>query len=130
MPHVQLNAVSTKDRNFLWSVLAVAFLLRIFLLHAVHFTADDALITFRYVENLVAGHGFVYNTGEHVLGTTTPLFTLLLSGFALFGLSPFVAASLINAIGDCVIAWILYAIFTEELSGVFRLIPSIVFLFN
>jgi hypothetical protein len=39
---------------------------------------EDALITLRYVENLLAGRGFVYNVGEHVLGTTTPLYTLLL----------------------------------------------------
>lgn len=42
-------------------------------------TIDDAFITFRYVENLVAGRGFVYNRGERVLGTTTPLYTLLLA---------------------------------------------------
>ena len=40
---------------------------------------DDAFITFRYVENITSGLGFVYNQGEKVLGTTTPLYTLLLS---------------------------------------------------
>src|SRR6266496_4099807 len=35
---------------------------------------EDALITFRYAENLALGKGFVYNAGERVLGTTTPLF--------------------------------------------------------
>lgn len=45
-------------------------------------TIDDAFITFRYARNLVAGLGFVYNPGEHVLGTTTPLYTLLLAGLA------------------------------------------------
>jgi len=46
-------------------------------------TIDDAYITFRYARNLVEGAGFVYNPGEHVLGTTTPLYTLLLAGLAL-----------------------------------------------
>ncbi|MER3458003.1 MAG: hypothetical protein C4309_04615 [Chloroflexota bacterium] len=45
-------------------------------------TIDDAFITFRYARNLVAGLGFVYNPGEHVLGTTTPLYTLLLAGLS------------------------------------------------
>ncbi|HEC35405.1 MAG TPA: hypothetical protein ENI39_02600, partial [Anaerolineae bacterium] len=45
-------------------------------------TVDDAYITFRYARNLVEGRGFVYNLGERVLGTTTPLYTLLLSGLA------------------------------------------------
>jgi hypothetical protein len=44
---------------------------------------DDAYITFRYARNLVTGLGFVYNPGERVLGTTTPLYTLLLAGLAL-----------------------------------------------
>ena len=46
-------------------------------------TVDDAYITFRYARNLVADQGFVYNPGERVLGTTTPLYTLLLAGMAL-----------------------------------------------
>lgn len=40
---------------------------------------DDAYITFRYARNLAMGRGFVYNEGEWVLGTTTPLYTLLLA---------------------------------------------------
>src|SRR4030067_3215000 len=46
-------------------------------------TIDDAYITFRYARNLLAGNGFVFNPGERVLGTTTPLFTLVLSAAAL-----------------------------------------------
>ncbi|HVU10414.1 MAG TPA: hypothetical protein VHD90_04010, partial [Phototrophicaceae bacterium] len=42
-------------------------------------TIDDAFITFRYSRNIVEGDGFVYNPGEYTLGTTTPLFTLMLS---------------------------------------------------
>ncbi|MGQ9677019.1 MAG: hypothetical protein ACUVX1_15265 [Chloroflexota bacterium] len=43
-------------------------------------TVDDAFITFRYARNLAEGLGFVYNAGERVLGTTTPLHALLLAG--------------------------------------------------
>jgi hypothetical protein len=39
---------------------------------------DDAYITYRYADNLRQGLGLVYNPGEWVLGTTTPLFALLL----------------------------------------------------
>ncbi len=41
--------------------------------------ADDAFITFRYAAKLASGVGFVFNDGAHVLGTTTPLLTLLLA---------------------------------------------------
>jgi hypothetical protein len=47
-------------------------------------TSDDAYITFRYARNILAGNGFVYNPGESVLGTTTPLYTLLISFLGLF----------------------------------------------
>ena len=40
---------------------------------------DDPFITYRYASNLQHGLGFVYNPGEHVLSTTTPLLTLLLA---------------------------------------------------
>jgi hypothetical protein len=43
---------------------------------------DDPFITFRYAQNLRAGLGFVYNPGERVLSTTTPLYTLLLAGLS------------------------------------------------
>jgi hypothetical protein len=46
-------------------------------------TIDDSYITYRYARNILAGKGFVYNPAEHVLGTTTPLYTLLLSIIAL-----------------------------------------------
>lgn len=46
-------------------------------------TIDDAYITFRYARNLLSGYGFVYNPGEKVLGTTTPLYTLLLAGMGM-----------------------------------------------
>lgn len=40
---------------------------------------DDPYITYRYADNLRDGLGFVYNSGERVQSTTTPLFALLLA---------------------------------------------------
>lgn len=45
-------------------------------------TIDDAFITFRYSRNIVTGEGFVYNPGTRTLGTTTPLYTLLMAGIS------------------------------------------------
>ncbi len=42
-------------------------------------TVDDSFITFRYAQNFIAGNGLVYNPGEWVLGTTTPLYAVLLA---------------------------------------------------
>jgi hypothetical protein len=47
-----------------------------------HILADDAMITFRVAENLAYGRGFVFNPGEVVQVTTTPLYALILAGGA------------------------------------------------
>lgn len=39
---------------------------------------DDPYITFRYAWNFAHGNGLVYNLGEHVAGSTTPLYSLVL----------------------------------------------------
>lgn len=44
---------------------------------------DDPFITFRYARNLIQGHGMVFNPGERVLSTTTPLYTLILAALGL-----------------------------------------------
>ena len=38
---------------------------------------DDAFISYRHARNLVAGHGLVFNPGEHVEGYTNFLWTLI-----------------------------------------------------
>jgi len=68
------------DRNrgtFVWLLLGL-FTVLFFIIHA-QFAQDDAYITYRYARNIASGLGFVYNSGEWVLGTTTPLYTLLLA---------------------------------------------------
>jgi hypothetical protein len=73
---------------------------------------DDAYITFRYAHNLVEGFGFVYNPGERVLGTTTPLYALLLAGLALAtGSRDFAALALaVNALAGAASVGLLYAL--------------------
>ena len=80
--------------------------LRVALFAATGFQADDAFITYRYAENLARGLGFVYNAGERVYGTTTPLLTLVLAGAARLG-APLPLAAL--AVNLAATAAILYA---------------------
>ena len=44
-----------------------------------HWAYDDPFITYRYAQNLAQGDGFVYNSDQRVLSTTTPLFAILLA---------------------------------------------------
>jgi hypothetical protein len=65
-------------------------------------TIDDAFITFRYSRNIVEGQGFVYNPGTRTLGTTTPLYTLLMAGIGVVsgsGAYPWFALA-VNALAD------------------------------
>jgi hypothetical protein len=88
-------------------------------------TIDDSFITFRYAQNILAGEGFVYNPGEPVMGTTTPLYTfvmVVLGAFSGGTEAPFPKiAMLVNAIADGLTAVLLYLLglhFKQKLVGV------------
>lgn len=68
---------------------------------------DDAYISYRYAQNLVDGHGLVYNVGERVEGYTNLLWTLMVAG----GIALGVSASLVGH-------WLGFA------SGVFLLLAT------
>lgn len=60
------------------------------------FPLDDSWIHLQFARNLAEGHGFSYNPGVPVAGSTAPLWTLLLGGlFALVGSHPL----LVKAVG-------------------------------
>src|SRR3989304_9733893 len=44
---------------------------------------DDAFIKYKYVNNLLAGKGLVYNEGHRVFGSSSPLYLLFLSAMKL-----------------------------------------------
>jgi len=76
-------------------------------------TIDDAYITFRYARNLLQGNGPVFNPGQAVLGTTTPLYMGILAAAALpFGAdAPFPEIALvINALADALTCLLLIRI--------------------
>ncbi|RME21481.1 MAG: hypothetical protein D6798_18055, partial [Deltaproteobacteria bacterium] len=63
-------------------------------------TLDDAYITFRYADNLVAGHGIVFNPGERVEGYTNFLWLLLLAVGRSLGLAPELFSKVLGALLD------------------------------
>ena len=68
---------------------------------------DDFYITMRYAVNLAEGGGWVFNEGERVLGTTTPLLTLLIAAFVKTGINAVISVRII-----CSLALLGTAIFT------------------
>lgn len=76
---------------------------------------DDAYITYRYARNISQGLGFVYNQGEKILGTTTPIFTLLLSLIAYISHPEFLsrASFLISIMADTCNVWLIFSLSTS-----------------
>lgn len=76
-----------RARLWAWALLALAFAL-----FAVHlwlyrgFVIDDAYITFRFVQQWIAGNGLVYNVGEYTEGYSNFLWIILLAPFAWLGI--------------------------------------------
>jgi len=100
------------NRSLPWLCLAIclcAFIVRIL---PGPRTIDDAYITFRYARNLLSGSGFVFNTNEQVLGTTTPLYTLILvmagAAFNNWNVSFPHLAMIINALADGLFCYFLF----------------------
>jgi hypothetical protein len=89
-------------------IILVAVAVRIYLMVSTRSTAEDFYITLRYAENLAHGNGLVYNVGELVLGTTTPLYTLFLGLAAFLGLDATFFGKLANITADglaCYLIW-------------------------
>jgi hypothetical protein len=84
MPVLFVRKQSADPVNWKWIALTAYLLVTTLVLFFFfsHWGNDDAFITYRYAANLEQGLGFVYNPGQPILSTSTPLFTLLL---ALFG---------------------------------------------
>ena len=74
------------------------------------FPLDDAWIHLQFARNLATGHGFSYNPGIPVAGSTAPLWTLVLAVPAVLGLSPVPSAKLIGLALTIVSAWLASAL--------------------
>jgi len=93
-------------------------------------TFEDAYITFRFARNLANNLGFVYNTGQPIYGSTTPLFVLLMAGwlrifphFVIFGASMF---GLLAGLASIMLAWKLLDDVRIEPSRVFPVIGVLI----
>ncbi|GAP17008.1 hypothetical protein LSAC_00866 [Levilinea saccharolytica] len=93
------NSLSKAQRVELISLTAFGLALRVFFALYSGYVEEDAYITFQFARNLAAGQGFVYNPGEAIYGSTTPLLTLLLAGWMALGGEPVLGARLLGLAG-------------------------------
>ncbi len=90
---------------------------------------DDFFITMRYAANLAGGKGFVFNSGERVLGTTTPLFALLVALFMKTGMSAILAVRLICSLALFGTAFFCYAYFRQKNQELLGFAAGLLFFF-
>ena len=64
-----------------WKIKYLLIPIGVFWAYQYLWLSDDCFITFRYISNLFAGNGLVYNAGEYVEGFTHPLWLLMLIPF-------------------------------------------------
>ena len=96
---------------------------------------DDQYIFYSYAKNLANGHGYVFNLGERVNATTSPLYTLLLAlTYTILRFLPFVTIPLIgHLIGIAslfLICVFLMKSFKSERASLFPFVLPLVFLTN
>ena len=93
------NVLATRQRIRVIHILACLPWLALlgWLTSVAWFLTDDAFISFRYVRNLLEGHGLVFNPGEYVEGYTNFLWILELATiWGLFGVRPEHAAPFLS----------------------------------
>jgi hypothetical protein len=81
LPSAGQGASRWREAGPALAIIAAGLGARLAWLAATNYTFEDAFITFQFAKQLAAGQGFVYNPGEPIYGTTTPLFALLLAGW-------------------------------------------------
>ena len=111
--------MTSRTRHLLLiTLLLVASLFPLWVASLSHrFLNDDTYITLTYAKSLAAGRGFVFNHPPATLGTTTPLFTLLVAALSI--LFPWVETSYIAVLFTALcwvgIVWVIF-VFRQHLS--------------
>ena len=113
-----MNKDNWKTGSIIVLIIFATILMRGLLTYYSNYTADDCFITFRYAENIASGKGFVYKEGERVLGTSTPLYTLLLTLLVKLGLPIVLLARIINIGADCLTGALLFLLLRQFKLGV------------
>lgn len=92
---------------------------------------DDAYIYFRYVYNLVNGHGYVYNQGESVEATTSLTWSLLLALTNLMTIPSDLGARILGYLcGICIIIFLWFELRKVNLPTGLLLLILVLFVTN
>ncbi len=87
-------------------ILLLCILFVFYLIISYNYPGEDCYITFRYVENFIAGKGLVYNTGERVEGYSDFLWLMLLAFFRWLGFSPIIISRILGLVSTVLLLWV------------------------
>jgi arabinofuranosyltransferase len=90
------SATGSSSDRFLAAIKIGFVVLGFYALVSRLWAAEDAYITFRYIDNFLHGYGLVYNVGDHVEGFTHPVWLFLVTIPAALGLPIRVSALLLS----------------------------------
>ncbi|MEY4374718.1 MAG: hypothetical protein RL760_885, partial [Candidatus Eisenbacteria bacterium] len=62
------------------------------------YVTDDTFIHLQYARHLAAGDGFVFNPGEHVYGSTSPLWVMALAAGMAMGVEGLLVSKILGAL--------------------------------
>jgi arabinofuranosyltransferase len=88
--------------------------------------SDDAFISFRYAQNLVQGHGLVYNVGERVEGYTNFLWTVLAAGVIALGGDVALWSHLAGIALGIAVVLLTYALAARLVGGAWGLLAALI----
>lgn len=106
----------TKQQSFLLIIVIAGVMVAVLTTVFWNYTQDDVFITYTYSRNIAEGQGFVFNPGERVQGTTTPLYTLVMAGVYLVTSDLLHAGNLLSAICLLITCGLAVYLLREELS--------------
>lgn len=102
--HPALSESDALLKRAAWVAVIVALVVRLVDLFWTNATIDDAYITMRVARNLATGAGMVFNPGEHVQASSSPLWLLIMAAcWGLWGEGALLAGRLIGALGDSLV---------------------------
>ncbi len=97
----------TKWKLAALSIALYTIVVRLLIWRGSGFAGEDAYITMRYAENLAQGHGFVFNLGERVQGSTTPLGTMLVALGIVAGFDAMAFSRTLGILADGITAFVI-----------------------
>ncbi len=87
-----------RDNRIGLLIIVIGIFLRLLFIWYTGYADEDAYITFRFARNIASGEGFVYNPGQPIYGTTTPLLTFLLAAWIRLQGDPLIGARFIGLV--------------------------------